>query len=84
VPWEDNYEIDREVVQRIQQIVPEMGRTAWDNQNFLIRVTRFIPSQTGTIQFLDCGSGLPSVENTHQAAQRIQRVAAWYMSTTTL
>ena len=28
------YEIDREVVQRIQQVAPEMGRTAWDNRNF--------------------------------------------------
>ncbi|HVE96089.1 MAG TPA: SAM-dependent methyltransferase [Pseudonocardiaceae bacterium] len=68
----DNYEIDREVVQRIQQVAPEMGRTAWDNRNFLIRVTRFIASQTGIVQFLDCGSGLPTAENTHQVAQRIQ------------
>jgi SAM-dependent methyltransferase len=35
-------------------------------------VTRFIASQTGVTQFLDCGSGLPTAENTHQAAQRIQ------------
>ncbi len=68
----DNYEIDREVVQRIQQVAPEMGRTAWDNRNFLIRVTRFIASQTGIVQFLDCGSGLPTAENTHQVAQQIQ------------
>jgi SAM-dependent methyltransferase len=68
----DNYEIDREVVQRIQRVAPEMGRTAWDNRNFLIRVTRFIASQTGIVQFLDCGSGLPTAENTHQVAQQIQ------------
>jgi SAM-dependent methyltransferase len=43
-----------------------------DNRDFLIRVTRFIASQTGIIQFLDCGSGLPTAENTHQVAQRIQ------------
>lgn len=68
----DSYEIDREVVRRIQQVAPEMGRTARDNRNFLIRVTRFIASQTGITQFLDCGSGLPTAENTHQVAQRIQ------------
>jgi hypothetical protein len=68
----DSYEIDREVVRRIQQIAPEMGRTASDNRNFLIRVTRFIASQTGITQFLDCGSGLPTAQNTHQVAQRIQ------------
>jgi hypothetical protein len=35
-------------------------------------VTRFIASQTGITQFLDCGSGLPTAENTHQVVQRIQ------------
>ncbi len=68
----DNYEIDREVLRQVQWVVPEIAQTAWDNRNFLIRVTRFIASQTGVTQFLDCGSGLPTAENTHQVAQRIQ------------
>ena len=68
----DNYEIDREVLRRLRQVAPEANQLAWDNRNFLIRVTRFIASQTGIIQFLDCGSGLPTAENTHQVAQRIQ------------
>ncbi len=68
----DNYEIDREVVRQVQQVAPEAGRMALDNREFLIRVTRFIASQTGVTQFLDCGSGLPTAENTHQVAQRIQ------------
>jgi S-adenosyl methyltransferase len=68
----DNYEIDREVLRRVQQVAPEAVRLGLDNRNFLIRVTRFIASQTGITQFLDCGSGLPTAENTHQVAQRIQ------------
>jgi hypothetical protein len=68
----DNYEIDREVLRRVQQVAPEASQLAWDNRNFLIRVTRFIATQTGITQFLDCGSGLPTAENTHQVAQRIQ------------
>jgi SAM-dependent methyltransferase len=68
----DNYEIDREVVKRLAQIAPEIGRFTWDHRNFLIRVTRFIATQAGITQFLDCGSGLPTAENTHQVAQRIQ------------
>lgn len=68
----DSYEIDREVVRRIERVAPEMGQTARDNRGFLIRVTRFIASQTGITQFLDCGSGLPTAENTHQVAQRVQ------------
>jgi hypothetical protein len=68
----DNYEIDREVVRQLRQVAPEMSLMAWDNRSFLIRVTRFIASQTGITQYLDCGSGLPTAENTHQVAQRIQ------------
>jgi SAM-dependent methyltransferase len=68
----DNYEIDREVLQRVQQVAPEIAQTACDNRNFLIRATRFIAGETGITQFLDCGSGLPTIENTHQVAQRIQ------------
>src|ERR1700761_7785566 len=68
----DNYEIDREVLRRVQQVAPEARQLGWDNRDFLIRVTRFIASQTGITQFLDCGSGLPTAENTHQVAQRIK------------
>ena len=35
-------------------------------------MTRFLASEAGITQFLDCGSGLPTAENTHQVAQRIQ------------
>ena len=68
----DNYEIDREVFRRVQQVAPEATQWTWDHRNFLVRVTRFIAGQTGITQFLDCGSGLPTAENTHQVAQRIQ------------
>jgi SAM-dependent methyltransferase len=68
----DNYEVDREVFRRIQQVAPEATQWTWDHRNFLVRVTRFIAGQTGITQFLDCGSGLPTAENTHHVAQRIQ------------
>jgi hypothetical protein len=68
----DNYEIDREVLRRIQQVAPEATQLGWDNREFLIRASRFIASQTGVTQYLDCGSGLPTAENTHQVVQRIQ------------
>jgi hypothetical protein len=67
----DNYEIDREVLRQVQRVAPEATQLGWDNRNFLIRVTRFVASQTGITQFLDCGSGLPTAENTHQVAQRL-------------
>ncbi|WP_285509420.1 SAM-dependent methyltransferase [Actinokineospora sp. NBRC 105648] len=68
----DNYEIDREVLRRVQRVAPEAAQLAFDNREFLIRATRFIALQTGIKQYLDCGSGLPTAENTHQVAQRIQ------------
>jgi hypothetical protein len=68
----ENYEIDREFIRRLAQVSPEIGQFTWDNRNFLIRVTRFLANEAGITQFLDCGSGLPTAENTHQVAQRIQ------------
>ncbi len=68
----DNYEIDREVLRRVQQVAPEAAQLAFDNREFLIRATRFIALQTGIRQYLDCGSGLPTAENTHQVAQRLR------------
>ncbi|MGH3520499.1 MAG: SAM-dependent methyltransferase [Haloechinothrix sp.] len=67
----DNYEIDREVLRGVQQKAPEAQDLATENRGFLIRACRFLASQTGINQFLDCGSGLPTAENVHQVVQRI-------------
>ena len=67
----DNYEIDREVLHKVQKAAPEAQDLAFENRGFLIRACRFLASQTGITQFLDCGSGLPTAENTHQVVQRI-------------
>jgi hypothetical protein len=67
----DNYKIDREVLRGVQQKAPEARDLATENRGFLIRATRFVAHQTGLTQYLDCGSGLPTAENTHQIAQRI-------------
>jgi hypothetical protein len=67
----DNYAIDREVFHRVRSVAPEAQDLAWSNRNFLTRAVRFLADQGGIRQFLDCGSGLPTAENTHQIAQRI-------------
>jgi SAM-dependent methyltransferase len=67
----DNYEIDREVLRGVQKAAPEAQQLAVENRGFLIRACRFLASQTGITQFLDCGSGLPTAENTHQVVQRM-------------
>jgi hypothetical protein len=68
----DHYAIDREVLDGVRQVAPEAQDLAIENRNFLIRACRFIATQTGINQYLDCGSGLPTAENTHQVVQRIR------------
>ncbi|GAA1984951.1 SAM-dependent methyltransferase [Amycolatopsis minnesotensis] len=67
----DNYEVDREVLHKVQQAAPEAQDLATENRGFLIRACRFLAGQTGITQYLDCGSGLPTAENTHHVVQRI-------------
>ncbi|MFI7674612.1 SAM-dependent methyltransferase [Actinophytocola sp. NPDC049390] len=65
----DVYEVDRQVMVKISSAVPEAVDIARGNRGFLNRACRFL-TQTNIDQFLDCGSGLPTAENTHQIVQR--------------
>ena len=67
----DNYEVDRQVFQQVDDVAPQMKQLARDHRNWLVRVTRFLAGEAGIDQFIDCGAGLPTAENTHQAAQRM-------------
>lgn len=67
----DHYAIDREVFEGVRKVAPEAQDLAVENRSFLIRAARFIATQTGITQYLDCGSGLPTAENIHQVVQRI-------------
>jgi SAM-dependent methyltransferase len=66
----DNYKVDREVMKRILTAVPEAADIARGNRSFLNRACRFLAAQTEIEQYLDCGSGLPTAENTHQIVRR--------------
>jgi hypothetical protein len=65
----DNFEVDRAFVDEIVKVVPEIYDVATYNRQMLGRGVRFLSSQ-GITQFIDLGSGLPTVENTHHVAQR--------------
>jgi len=69
----DNYEVDREVARQLREVTPEVTTLAWDNRDFLIRATRYIVGTVGINQILDIGSGLPTAENTHDVALRMNR-----------
>lgn len=66
----NHYAVDREVMERILEVVPEAADIAQGNRRFLNRACRFLAGQTDIAQYLDCGSGLPAAENTHQIVHR--------------
>ncbi len=68
----DNYEIDRAVLAQVQERMPTARELGVENRAFLIRVCRFLATQTDIDQFLDLGSGLPTAENVHQVVQRMR------------
>jgi S-adenosyl methyltransferase len=68
----DNFEIDRQVLRQVAEVAPEVNDLAWSNRNFLIRACKYLAGEAGITQYLDCGSGLPTAENTHQVVQRLQ------------
>ena len=65
----DNYEIDRQVMNDVLHIAPHSKLVAKALRRWLVRVIRYLAT-AGVDQFLDCGSGMPTAENTHQVAQR--------------
>ncbi|WP_145737318.1 SAM-dependent methyltransferase [Saccharopolyspora dendranthemae] len=67
----DNFEVDRTILDAIEEIVPEARPLAQENRYWLIRAVRFLssPLHAGIDQFLDLGCGLPTMQNVHQVAQ---------------
>src|SRR5690606_11909284 len=53
-----------------RSLTPARERLAWANRTFLVRAVRFLAIHAGITQYLDCGAGLPTAENTHQIVQR--------------
>ncbi|MEW2398900.1 SAM-dependent methyltransferase [Streptomyces sp. NPDC046862] len=66
----DNYPVDQEVGDQILSFVPALPRSAVADRKFLARAVRYLAGEAGIRQFLDIGSGLPTVDNTHEVAQR--------------
>jgi O-methyltransferase involved in polyketide biosynthesis len=67
----DNYAVDRVAGDQFSAIYPQIVDIARADRAFLGRVVRFLAGEAGVRQFLDVGAGLPTKDNTHQAAQRV-------------
>ncbi|MBO2448610.1 SAM-dependent methyltransferase [Actinomadura barringtoniae] len=67
----DNYESDRAAGDAVAQVYPEIVIMARESRRFLIQAVRFLAAEVGIRQFLDVGTGLPTMQNTHEVAQAI-------------
>jgi hypothetical protein len=67
----DNYAVDRAAGDSWTVIHPEIVVIARETRKFLHRSVRFVAREAGVRQFLDVGTGLPTVDNTHEVAQRM-------------
>ncbi|MBU2669127.1 SAM-dependent methyltransferase [Actinoplanes bogorensis] len=63
-----NFAVDREFWHRAEKMFPEARLVARANRAFLGRVVRRLSAQ-GIRQFLDVGSGIPTLGNVHEVAQ---------------
>jgi S-adenosyl methyltransferase len=64
-----NFAVDRELAQQIARMTPNIGNTMRANRAFLRRAVRYLVAE-GITQFLDIGSGIPTVGNVHEVAQQ--------------
>ncbi|MGH3766840.1 MAG: SAM-dependent methyltransferase [Pseudonocardiaceae bacterium] len=65
----DNYPVDREAGDEVRARIPDIADGARAERAFLVRVVRYLVGEEGIRQFLDIGTGLPTLNNTHEVAQ---------------
>ena len=64
-----NFLADQDVGRALAAVEPEVRAIARANRAFLLRAVRFLGT-AGIDQFLDIGSGIPTVGNVHEVAQQ--------------
>ncbi|MER5478150.1 SAM-dependent methyltransferase [Streptomyces sp. NPDC002734] len=67
----DNYPVDQQAGEQFQAAFPQIAENARSFRSFLRRGVTYLAADAGIRQFLDVGTGLPTVENTHELAQRV-------------
>jgi len=69
-----NFEIDRLAAKQVIEFYPDVRLASYACRAFLRRVVNFLVEQ-GIDQFLDIGSGIPTVGNVHEVAQKANPAA---------
>jgi SAM-dependent methyltransferase len=71
---EHNFGVDRDLWKQTEQIFPDARLLARANRAFLGRVVQRF-AESGIHQFLDLGSGIPTLGNVHEVAQEVNASA---------
>ncbi|AUH42255.1 SAM-dependent methyltransferase [Streptomyces sp. CMB-StM0423] len=66
----DHYEADRRAADAYRETFPQITDIARTDRAFLGRAVHYLAADAGVRQFLDIGTGLPTMNNTHEVAQR--------------
>ncbi|MFG1814821.1 SAM-dependent methyltransferase [Kribbella sp. NPDC049174] len=67
----DNFEIDRVAGDAGTEVDPDIVTMAVQSRRFLVRAVTHLAAEAGIRQFLDIGTGLPTMQNTHEVAQSV-------------
>ncbi|MFI0372580.1 SAM-dependent methyltransferase [Actinomadura sp. 1N219] len=67
----DNYAADRAAGDAVAEVYPQIVTMARQSRRFLIRAVEFLARERGVRQFIDIGTGLPTMRNTHEVAQGV-------------
>ena len=65
-----NFAVDRDLANQVLRLIPDGRSNAKANRAFLHRAVRYLVGQ-GIRQFIDLGSGIPTVGNVHETAQTL-------------
>jgi hypothetical protein len=66
-----HYAVDKLFGERMFEICPYMDTFSHHNREFLQRASRYMVDERGIRQFLDIGSGIPTMGNTHHVVREV-------------
>jgi hypothetical protein len=69
-----NFAVDRELAEKARQALP-VDQAARANRAFLRRAVHHLAANCGVRQFLDLGSGIPTMGNVHEVVQAVDPAA---------
>ncbi|BCB74550.1 SAM-dependent methyltransferase [Phytohabitans flavus] len=65
-----NFDVDRQLAEQVLAVASWVRDVTYANRRFLKRVVEYLVTRAGITQFLDIGSGIPTVGNVHETAQQ--------------